>query len=117
MNVRPASDLSKTAPAEPVRSDRASAKGARASSAPSPAAAGGGDRVELSAQARASQAGPASPQSPEVEAARVALRAGSGLSDARLHELREQVRTGHYDRPETIDRIAGAAARDLGRAE
>ena len=115
MNVRSASDLSQTAPVDPVRSDRASAKGASASPAPSTAA--GGDRVELSAQARASQAGPASPQSPEVETARVALRSGSGLSDARLHELREQVRTGHYDRPETIDRIAGAAARDLGRAE
>ncbi len=113
MNVRSASDLPKSAPIEGVRADRSAAR-----STPSGVASGGapasGDRVELSpaAQARSAEA---SAQSPEVESARVALRAGSGLSDARLHELREQVRTGHYDRPDVIDRVAGAAARDLGR--
>ena len=116
MNVRPTPDLSQPSPVEAVRSDRASARGARPD-APPAAAPASGDRVELSAGARAAQARPSAAQSAEVEAARVALRAGSGLSPSRLHELREQVRTGHYDQPETIERVAGAAARDLGRAE
>ena len=115
MTIRPTPDLSQAAPVEGVRSDRAAAQGA--GGRPSPATpAPSGDRVELSAgaQARAAQA---SPQSPEVEAARVALRAGSELGEARLYELRQRAQTGYYDRPEVVDRIAGAAARDLGRAE
>lgn len=115
MNVRPSPDLSPTQPVEAVRPDRASSQGAR-SGGSSPAAASG-DRVELSAGARAAQARTSAPQSPEVETARVALRSESRMNPARLHELREQVRTGHYDTPETIERITGAVARDLGRAE
>ena len=116
MNIRPSSDLSQAAPVDPVRSERAGTPSGRASAAPSGAAAPG-DRVELSDAARAAGAQPSAAQSPEVERARVALRAGSGLSPARLHELREQVRTGHYDQPEVAERVAEAAARDLGRAE
>lgn len=116
MNVRPPSELPQAAPVEAVRPERAAGQGARPG-APAPAPAAGGDRVELSAAARATSAQPAASQSPEVEAARVALRAGSGLGPARLHELRERVRTGHYDQPEVVDRTARAAARDLGRAE
>ena len=114
MNVRPASDLPKSAPVEGVRADRPAARSTASGVAPGGAPASG-DRVELSAAAQARSAG-ASAQSPEVESARVALRAGDGLSDARLHELREQVRTGHYDRPEVVGRVAAAAARDVGRA-
>ena len=114
MNVRSTSDLPQTAPVEGVRADRASTRSAKPGVAPGNASAPG-DRVELSpaAQARASEV---PGQSPEVESARVALRAGAELSDARLHELREQARTGHYDRPEVVDRVASAAASDLGRA-
>ena len=118
MNVRPSSDLPQAAPIDGVRADRAQAAPSRPGTAPAaPAAASdAGDRVELSAQALA-RADQGEAQSPEVEAARVALRAGGGLGDARLHELRERVRTGHYDQPDVVDRVAGAAARDLGRAE
>jgi hypothetical protein len=35
------------------------------------------------------------------------------MSDARLHELRERVRTGHYNQPEALDRIAGAVLKDV----
>lgn len=81
------------------------------SSAPVPSQA---DQVNISseARARAAQSRPAEAISPEIETARVALRA-EALSDARLHELRERVRTGHYNQPEAIDRIAGAVLKDV----
>lgn len=72
------------------------------------------DQVDISpeARSRAAESRPAKAVSPEIETARVALRA-EALSDARLHELRERVRTGHYNQPEAIDRIAGAVLKDV----
>ena len=115
MNVRTAStpSVSSTPPVQASSSEAASTAGrgapaaARASATPS-------DRLELSAQARAEAAGARRSDSPEVEAARVALRAGGGISAERLHDMRERVRTGHYDQPEAIDRIASAAVADFG---
>ena len=76
------------------------------------AATAGGDDVQISAEARARAADSPRADSPEIETARVALRSES-LSDARLHELRERVRTGHYNQPEVIGRVAAQAAADL----
>ncbi|GAB5537421.1 MAG: hypothetical protein Rubg2KO_36700 [Rubricoccaceae bacterium] len=72
------------------------------------------DKVDISPEARtrAAESRPTEGASPEIETARVALRAET-LSDARLHELRERVRTGHYNQPEAIDRIAGAVLKDV----
>jgi len=72
------------------------------------------DKVDISpeARARAAESRPTEGISPEVESARVALRSET-MSDARLHELRERVRTGHYNQPEAIDRIAGAVLKDV----
>ncbi len=84
-------------------------------------AAPGQDRVEISAAARAqagAQAGPTTGAAdPDVEAARVALRSESDLGPARLHELRERVRTGYYDQPGAVDRIAGAVTDDVTGAD
>ncbi|WP_420456801.1 hypothetical protein [Rubrivirga sp.] len=75
------------------------------------------DRVEISAAARA-QAGAAPEASDaDVEAARVALRSESDLGPARLHELRERVRTGYYDRPEALDQLAASVASDLAGSD
>lgn len=38
------------------------------------------------------------------------------MDAGRLHELRERVRTGYYDSPPAIDRIAEATARDLAQS-
>ena len=72
------------------------------------------DQVNISpeARARAAESQRAEAASPEIETARMALRAET-MSDARLHELREKVRTGHYNQPEAIDRIAGAVLKDV----
>ncbi len=120
MNVRLLSDALSTSPAskvDAVRSDRASARGEGAAPSAASEGAAASDRVEISAESRARAASAASlptdSSSLEIEVARVALRAGASLSDSRLHELRERVRTGYYDQPTAIDRIGEAAARDL----
>lgn len=113
MNVQPTSDPRASSPVlqtgavQPDAADRASTP---STGAPAPEAAG--DRVEISAQGRA-DARRSATGAPEVETARLALRAADGLDAAQLHELREKVRTGHYDQPEVIARIADAAVRDL----
>ena len=117
MNVRLPLD-SRPAPAskvDAVSGTRTSPRqAAEAGARPDAAAPADADRVELSAAARqASAALPADAASLEVEVARVALHAGSELSPARLHELRQRVRTGYYDQPAAVDRIAESAARDL----
>lgn len=114
MNIRTSTD-SHTAPASAigaVRSDSASANGPRPETA-RPASAAEGDRVEISAAARAQADAAPEAGSLELELARHALRSGSELDAARLHQLRERVRTGYYDQPTVIDRIAEAAAREL----
>jgi hypothetical protein len=117
MNVRPPSDTRPAAAAAAVGAVRPeqSAAGASGSAAGSVAASTDSrDRVELSARGRAEAAQQSRPpQSPEVELARVALRSQPSLSPERLHELRERVRTGHYDQPEVVARVAAAATRDL----
>ena len=119
MDIRP--DLrpsSPVAPAKPVRADGARPEGVAAEATPADAPPAA-DRVEISAQARTQAARTPGPktESLEIEVARTALRTGGGLSDGRLHELRERVRTGYYDYPEAVDRIAEAAARDLAGDE
>ncbi len=120
MNVRSASDPRSAPPAQAVESARTGQAPPReAGSAPAASgAAADHDRVEISAAARA-QADAAAPAAPtlEMEVARVALRAGEELSPARLHQLRERVRTGYYDQPAVVDRIAEAAARDLASSQ
>ena len=116
MNVRSASDPRPAllaAAVDSARTGQAPPHEASSTAAASSAAADQ-DRVEISAAARA-QADSASPVSPslEMEVARVALRTGEELSPARLHQLRERVRTGYYDQPTVIDRIGEAVARDL----
>ncbi|PAP75776.1 flagellar biosynthesis anti-sigma factor FlgM [Rubrivirga marina] len=115
MTIRPASDSPAAAAAAvgPVRSDAASAEGPRSDTAPAGAAPSEGDRLEISDAARARAAGAPEAGSLEIEVARLALRQGGEMDAARLHELRERVRTGYYDNPPAIDRIAEAAARDL----
>lgn len=118
MNVRPTPDPRPAAAAAvgAVRPEQ----GADPRSAPSArsgaAASADTDRVELSAgaKAEAQQARSGHGLSPEVESARVALRAQPSLSPERLHELKERVRTGHYDQPEVVARVATSAVRDLG---
>ena len=116
MNVRLPLD-SRPAPASKVdaaSNDRASSRDASVTSSASESANADADRVEISPAARQASASiPTDSASLEVEVARVALRSGSELSPARLHELRQRIRTGYYDQPATVDRIAEAAARDL----
>jgi hypothetical protein len=115
--LRPSSPV---APSRAVRPDASRAESAPSDAGPA-ADAPSADRVEISSQARqaAQSSQPSAPraESLEIELARTALRAGDGLSDSRLHELRERVRTGYYDYPESVDRIAEAAARDLADAD
>lgn len=119
MNVRLLSDALQTTPAkkvDSVQSDRTSSRGT-APDAPPTGEAASSDRVEISAEARARAADATPSTSLELEVARVALRAGSSLSDSRLHELRQRVRTGYYDTPAAVDRIGEAVARDLVQGE
>ena len=83
-----------------------------AADAPASASSKAGDDVQISAEARARAAEGRRDAGSEIETARVALRS-EPLSDARLHELRERVRTGYYDQPEVIGRVAEQAAADL----
>ncbi|MEO0557945.1 MAG: hypothetical protein AAF170_07155 [Bacteroidota bacterium] len=111
--IRPSDSLS-TAPiqrADAVAPGNASVRDAQPESTP---AAPPADQVNISPEARdrAAQSRPSEGTSPEIETARIALRA-EALTDARLHELRERVRTGHYNQPEAIDRIAGAVLKDV----
>lgn len=112
MNVKPSDSRSSTpvTQAGAVQTEEARRQAASAAGTARPEAAG--DRVEISAQARA-DAERSATDVPEIETGRLALRAGEDLGAARLHELRERVRTGHYDQPEAIARLAEAAARDL----
>lgn len=110
MTIRP-TNASPTSPVGPVSTDAAGTGEAAASDARPATQADGGDRVELSASGRAkAEAGIGRP---EIETARHALRAEDALSPARLHELRQKARSGHYDAPDVIARIADAAAGDL----
>ena len=112
MTVRPTNDpISSIASTGPVRPDGARLQEAEARPAAPASPADGGDRVEISAQARAQA--PARTEPLDLEVARTALRAGAKMDPARLHELRERVRTGYYDYPEAVDRIAEAVVRDL----
>ena len=114
MNVQSSSDLRAASPVHQsgsVHPDATSHGAAQTSGASAPEA--GSDRVEISTQGRADAAKRPASGAPEVETARLALRAADGLDAARLHELREKVRTGHYDQPDVIGRVAEAAARDL----
>ncbi len=116
MNVRRPTDPLLSSPIAPVGSTRAEgtasgATGSRRGAAPAAAPA---DRLDLSPEAASAQRAPAPGADAEIERARVALRAGGEMSPERLHELRERVRTGHYDQPEAIGRIASGAVRDLG---
>lgn len=112
MTIRP-TNASPTSPVGPVSADAAGSKEAAASDARAAAAPDGGDRVELSATARAKAEAGAGADRPEIETARHALRAEDTLSPARLHELRQKARSGHYDAPDVVARIADAATRDL----
>lgn len=119
MNLRPSSDPRPTAPTTavgPVRSQRAPSREASAAAPEADVQAADQDRVEISAAARAQAGAAPEAASLEIEVARVALRAGAELSPARLHELRERVRTGYYDQPPAVDRIAEAAARNLSES-
>ncbi len=115
MTIRSASDSPAAAAAAvgAIRSDATSAEGSRPDAAPAGAAPADGDRVEISDAARARAAGAPDAGSLEIEVARLALTRGAEMDASRLHELRERVRTGYYDSPPAIDRIAEAAARDL----
>ncbi|MGB3541488.1 hypothetical protein [Rubrivirga sp.] len=115
MNVRSSLDSL----AKPVaKVDSSTSRGpnpSRTSSTPSAPAGTDADRVELSAAALAQPlAPPAADAASDLEIARTALRLGADLSVRELHELREKVRTGHYDQADVLDRVANAAARDLG---
>jgi len=115
MTIRPTS-TSATSPVGPVSADAAESGTAAAAGAPgarASAPAGTGDRVELSAAARAQADASGETGRPGIETARHALRSEDALSPGRLHELREKARSGHYDSPAAIDRMAEAAARDL----
>lgn len=115
MNVRPSLD-SLPAPAAKVdpAASRASAQPSPQNAPAPPASGADADRVELSAAALA-QASSASPveSGTDLEVARTALRSGADLSASEIHDLRQKVRSGHYDQPDVLDRVAGAAARDL----
>ncbi|HIG74898.1 MAG TPA: hypothetical protein EYQ24_10080 [Bacteroidetes bacterium] len=116
MNIRPTSPYA--TPAAEVGGVRAEANATsgRTSSSPAPpAGADSEDRVELSAQGReAAQASAlARASDPDLEAARVGLRAQPEISPARVQELREAIADGAYDTPEAIDAIAGALTRRL----
>ena len=111
MNVRPPSDALPVSAAGPVQADAAGPD--RAGARPAPPAPGAGDRVELSAAARTLSASAARTEPLEMEVARLALRSDAKLPPARLHELRERVRTGYYDTPTAVDRIAEGVVRDL----
>ncbi len=116
MNVRFQSDALQATPTkkvDTVRSDSAAARGATSNPSATAAETGSNDRVEISAEGRARAADSTAPMPLELEVARVALRAGQSLSESRLHELRERVRTGYYDTPSSVDRIGEAVARDL----
>ncbi|MEM1118350.1 MAG: hypothetical protein AAF845_01745 [Bacteroidota bacterium] len=115
MNVQPSSDPRASSPV--VQTGGVQADGARQTPSPPAAPAApeaASDRVEISAQGRADAVAqrPAT-GAPEVETARLALRSADSLDAAQLHDLREKVRTGYYDQPEVIGRVAEAAARDL----
>ena len=110
MNVRPPSDALPVSAAGPVQADAAGS--GRADARPAPPAQSG-DRVELSAAARTKAASAARTEPLEMEVARLALRSDAKLPPARLHELRERVRTGYYDSPAAVDRIAEGVVRDL----
>lgn len=117
MNVQPTSDPRASSPVlqtGAVQPDAADRTPTPATGAPAPEAAG--DRVEISEQGRAdADALRPATGAPEVETARLALRAADSLDAAQLHELREKVRSGHYDQPDAIARVADAAVRDLLR--
>ncbi len=110
-------DTRSTVPAvDPVRQKAADARqGDRPGTAE--AAPTGQDRVEISAAARAQAGAASAPSDADVETARVALRAASDLGPARLHELRERVRTGYYDQPAAVERLATSFAADLARID
>ena len=117
MNVLRTSEARPAAPAPAVDSTRSGrTTGRGGSTAASAGASGSPDQVEISPEARARAAEARTGTDPDVETARTALRSES-LSDARLHELRERVRTGYYDQPDTLDRIASAAARNLAAGD
>lgn len=111
--IRPSDPLSTPSVqrTDAVAPGHASVRDAQQDSAPTAPAT---DKVDISseARARAAESRLTETTSPEIETARMALRVES-LSDARLHELRERVRTGHYNQPEAIDRIAGAVLKDV----
>ena len=111
--IRPSDSLSTTPipRADAVAPGNASVRDAQQESTPSAPAT---DQVDISpeARARAAKSRPTDATSPEIETARVALRA-EALTDARLHERRERGRTGHYNQPEAVDRIAGAVLKDV----
>lgn len=114
MNIRPNSPYA--TPAAEVSAVRAEAKatsGRSASTPAPPAGADSEDRVELSAQGReaAEASALARASDPDLEAARVGLRAQPEISPARVQELRAAIADGAYDTPEAIDAIAGALAR------
>lgn len=115
MTILPSS-LGPAAPTPPVESAADASVGTDAQAPATPpsgaAPAVPGDRLDLSAAARTTSAPPATVDA-SLETAQIALRSGGEMSDARLFELREQVRSGHYDQPEVIGRIAEAAAQDL----
>ena len=98
-------------PAGPVQAD-AAGTGSAPDARPAPPAAGG-DRVELSAEARTRAAAAPRTEPLEMEVARLALRSEGKMNPGRLHELRERVRTGYYDYPAAVDRIAEGVVRDL----
>jgi hypothetical protein len=118
MTIRPTPDSSAAAATAvgAVRSDAPSADRSRSDHAPAGAAPCEGDRLEISDAARARAADTTEAGSLEIEVARLALRQGGEIDAGRLHELRERVRTGYYDSPAAVDRIAEAAARDLAQS-
>jgi hypothetical protein len=76
-----------------------------ATNPPAPAAGPPVDRVELSAAAR------------ELNARLDAAQATGGLSAERTRQLAERIRTGFYDRPDTIDRIIARVLGEFTRTD
>ncbi|NNE70617.1 MAG: hypothetical protein HKN29_09685 [Rhodothermales bacterium] len=62
------------------------------------------DAVDL--QARASE-------TPELTAARAALKSSDGLDDTRRAEIEARIQSGYYSQPDVIEKVADAMAASL----
>lgn len=64
------------------------------------------ERDALDLQVRASE-------TPELTAARAALKNGEGLDDTRRAEIQARIQSGYYSQPDVIGKVADAMAESL----